>query len=81
MASPQKRAQAARDADADKQLAKGKTSLWGRGKSSRAEAKPENAGLGRREIAALEAENDKGHIGRGRSAVVRRGQQARGSKP
>lgn len=53
-----------RDRDADRQLAASKRSTWWSGRSSRAAGRPENAGLSRREIDALERENNGGREGR-----------------
>lgn len=71
-----KTTKAARDRDADKQLKKGKVTRHRGGASSRASARPENAGLGQREIEALERENS-GHIGGGRIAISGRAGRAR----
>jgi hypothetical protein len=74
-----KTSNSARDRDADRQLAKGKVTHHRGGASSRAWGKPENAGLGRREIEALERENSRG-IGGGRFAISGRAGRARGGK-
>lgn len=55
-----------RDAEADRQLASGKRSLFkNNGASGRMWGRPDNAGLSDREIKALERENGKGIGGRG----------------
>jgi len=71
-----KSAQAKRDRDADKQLKAGKVTRHRGGASPRASARPENAGLGQREIDALERENN-GKIGSGRIAITGRAMRAR----
>ena len=60
-----KDADAARERDADEQLAKSRFSLFGDGRSSRMWSRPENAGLDDRAIEAMEHQNGK-HIGGGR---------------
>jgi hypothetical protein len=70
-----KTTKAARDRDADRQLKAGKVTRHRGGASPRASAKPENAGLGKREIEALERENS-GHIGGGEIAIRGRAQRA-----
>jgi hypothetical protein len=69
---------AARDRDADRQLAKAKSSVFPTGKSSggRSSTKPENTGLSAREIKALEAENHGVRSSR-RGVVSERARRAR----
>jgi len=59
-----KTSNSSRDRDADAQLARGNVTRHRGGASSRAWGRPENAGLGKREIDALERENGKGIGGR-----------------
>jgi hypothetical protein len=75
-----KTTKAARDRDADRQLKEGRVTRHKGGASPRASAKPENAGLGQREIDALERENS-GHIGGGKIAISgRAGRAQRGRR-
>jgi hypothetical protein len=66
-----KTTKSARDRDADEQLKRGKVTRHRGGASSRASAKPENAGLSKREIDAIERENSK-HVGGGFLAITGR---------
>lgn len=72
------REDAARDRDADRQLAAGRTTRHRQGQSSRKSARPENAGLDDRAIDALERENSKGIGGRNIAVSGRAGRARRG---